>query len=193
MERSRTSPNAADVELQGSVRQFSLADVVQFLSASKKTGRLGLESGKTSGAIYFESGAVVHCEAGGSEGEDAFFALVLWTDGRFEFTPGARSSRKSVRGHNAALLLEGARRSDEWSVLSEQIPDTRLVPEFVAPDESQTGKQITLNTSEWMVLSKIDGARCLRDIARDSGLSDYQVCRLIYPLVRNHLIRLREP
>ncbi|HEY7698391.1 MAG TPA: hypothetical protein VIE88_08235, partial [Vicinamibacteria bacterium] len=80
-----------------------------------------------------------------------------------------------------------------WGILEEQIPDTNLVPEFVLPEESQTGKQITLNTSEWMVLAKVDGKRSLKEIARDSGLSEYHTCRLLYPLVANRLIRLREP
>jgi hypothetical protein len=192
MERSR-APNPASVELQGSVREFSLADVVQFLSAAEKTGRLGLRDGAAIGSIYFDAGAVVHCEADGRDGDEAFFALMRWTDGGFEFSPDERTAKKSVRRHNAILLLEGARRSDEWSVLSEQIPDPGWIPEFILPDETQTGKQITLNTSEWMVLSKINGERSLTDIARDMRLSDYQVCRLIYPLVKNRLIRLREP
>jgi hypothetical protein len=192
MERSR-GPNAAEAELQGSLRQFPLSDVVQFLSVAEKTGRLDLRHGAAFGAIYFDAGAVVHCLAGECEGEEAFFALMRWTEGGFEFTPDERSAKKSVRGHNAILLLEGARRSDEWSLLSEQIPDTRWIPEFVAPDASQTGKQITLNTSEWMLLSKINGERSLAEIARDAGLSEYHVSRLMYPLVKNRLIRLREP
>lgn len=193
MERSRAR-KPVSVELQGSVREFPLSDVVQFLSAAEKTGRLGLSDGAAAfGSIYFDAGAVVHCEADGSDGDEAFFALMRWTDGSFEFTPDEKSAKKSVRQHNAILLLEGARRRDEWSVVSEQVPDPRWIPEFILPDESRAGKQITLNTSEWMVLSKINGARSLMEIARDMRLSDYHVCRLIYPLVKNHLIRLREP
>lgn len=181
-------------ELQGSIRQFSLPDIVQFLSAASKTGKLGLvhESG-TEGSIFFEQGVVVHAEVGERDGEEAFFELVRWRDGSFEFEPEQPAPRKSVQQHSTILLMEGARRSDEWGLLSEEISDTNLIPEFVSPDDSQTGKQITLNTSEWMVLSKIDGERSLKDIARDSGLSEYHICRLLYPLVRNGLIRLSEP
>jgi hypothetical protein len=183
------------VELQGSIRQFTLADIVQFLSTSKKTGKLGLLQGESgrAGAIYFDAGALVHAEAAGKEGEEAFFELMRWTDGGFAFLPGVTAPRATVRQNSAILLLEGARRSDEWGMLSEEIPDTKLVPEFVLPDESRTGQQITLNTSEWMVLAKVDGKRSLSEIARESGLSEFQICRLLYPLITNKLIRLREP
>jgi hypothetical protein len=187
------SPADPNVELQGSIRQFSLADIVQFLSAASKTGKLELELEAGRGAIFFENGAVIHAELGAREGEEAFFELMRNKEGSFEFLHGTESPKKSVRQHSAILLMEGARRSDEWGVLEEQIPDTNLVPEFVLPAEGQTGKQITLNTSEWMVLAKVDGERSLKEIALDSGLSEYHTCRLLYPLIANRLIRLREP
>lgn len=184
-----------NIELQGAIRQFSLPDIVQFLSTSTKTGRLGLvhDGSGVSGAIYFDHGIVLHAEVGASEGEEAFFELMRWKSGSFHFIPGETTTKASVHQHSAILLLEGARRSDEWGILAEKIPDTTLVPEFVIPDENQAGKQITLNTSEWMVLAKIDGERSLKEIARECGLSEYHTCRLLYPLFANNLLRLREP
>ena len=182
-----------NVELQGSIRQFSVPDVVQFLCGHSKTGKLGLSLPDSRGAIFFDNGAVIHAELGSSAGEDAFFELMRRIEGSFEFAPGERTREKSIHQHTQILLLEGARRMDERDLLQEAIPDTRLVPEFVAPEEGQTGRQVTLNTSEWMVLAKIDGRRSVKQIALDSGLSEYHTCRLLYPLVKNRLIRLREP
>lgn len=188
------TPTRRTVELQGSIRQFSLPDIVQFLSAAEKTGRLELVLAGTSevAAIFFEEGVVCHAQTAESEGEEAFYELMRWRDGRFEFSPGEKSEKQTVRQHGAVLLMEGARRSDEWGVLSEEISDMSLIPEFVVPDETRAGKQITLNTSEWMVLAKIDGRRSMKDLALESGLSDYQICRLLYPLLANRLIRLKE-
>ena len=58
------STASRNVELQGSLAKFTLSDVVQLLSSSSRTGKLGLmESGSgRAGAIYFESGQVVHAE-----------------------------------------------------------------------------------------------------------------------------------
>ncbi len=190
------SSTGRSVELQGSIREFSVPDVVQFLCGHGKTGKLLLafpDSARSEGAVYFDEGAVVHAELGAREGEDAFFELMSRAEGSFEFLPGERGSgKKSVRQHTTILLLEGARRSDERELLEELIPDTNLVPEFVLPEEGQTGKQVTLNTSEWMVLAKVDGQRSVKQIALDSGFSEYHTRRLLYPLVANRLIRLRE-
>lgn len=184
---------AQDVELQGSIREFNVSDIVQFLSGSEKTGKLNLTAGLSGaeGSIVFTNGTVVHAELGGAVGEEAFFDLMLWGDGRFAFEPDAVAGEKTVRQSSTNLLLEGARRKDEWSVLSQHIPDMGLVPEFVLPGDNETGQQITLNTSEWVVLSKIDGERNLKEVAEAASISEYHTCRLIYPLVANKLIRLR--
>ena len=182
-----------DPELAGSIREFNVTDIVQFLSGSEKTGRLNLKARGTGaeGAIVFSEGTVVHAETGAMVGEEAFFDLMLWAEGQFAFEPDVVPSEKTVRQSSSNLLLEGARRKDEWGVLSQHIPDMGLVPEFVLPDEHQTGQQITLNTSEWVVLSKIDGHRSLQEVAKAAAISEYHTCRLIYPLVANKLIRLR--
>ncbi len=194
-----------NAELKGSIREFNVPDVVQFLSGSEKTGRLRLRASQSGaadaadsadaadaaeGSIVFDEGTVVHAELGGSVGEDAFFDLILWGEGQFSFDPDVEPTEKTVRQSSINLLLEGARRKDEWSVLSQHIPDMGLVPEFVLPGDNETGQQITLNTSEWIVLSKIDGQRNLKEIAEAASLSEYNTCRLIYPLVANKLIRL---
>ena len=185
-----------NVELEGSIREFNVSDVVQFLSGTEKTGKLRLRAGQSGaagaeGSILFAEGTVVHAELGGSVGEDAFFDLMLWGEGQFSFDPGVEPTEKTVRQSSTNLLLEGARRKDEWSVLSQHIPDMGLVPEFVLPGDNETGQQITLNTSEWVVLSKIDGQRNLKEVALAASISEYHTCRLIYPLVANKLIRLR--
>jgi hypothetical protein len=187
------SPADRNVELQGAIRQFSVPDVVQFLCGHSKTGKLDLRFPESRGAIFFDGGAVVHAELGAREGEDAFFELMGRVEGSFEFVAGERARRQSVRQHTQMLLLEGARRSDEREILEDCIPDSGLVPEFILPEGGATGKQVTLNTSEWMVLAKIDGRRSVKQIASDSGISEYQARRLLYPLVKNRLLRLREP
>lgn len=185
----------AKVELHGSIREFGLSDIVQFLGSSRKTGRLDMTDpeSRRRGAVYFQDGSIVHAEVGTSTGEEAFFELMRWNDGEFSFEPEVTSEEASVRLSGTNLLMEGARRSDEWELLSKYIPDTNWIPEFVPPDKSQTGKQIMLNTSEWIVLSKIDGARSVKELAEAANITEYNTCRLLYPLVANHLIRLREP
>ena len=181
-------------QLEGSIQEFNLSDIVQFLSGSKKTGRLHLRASAAGrdGGIAFVDGSVVHAAVGDMVGEEAFFEMMVWNDGQFSFEPDTPSDEQTVRRSSTNLLLEGARRKDEWSVLSKYIPDMTMIPEFILPDENDAGQQITLNTSEWVVLSKIDGMRNLQEIAHAAAISEYHTCRLLYPLIANKLIRLRE-
>jgi hypothetical protein len=64
------------------------------------------------------------------------------------------------------------------------------VPEFVIL-ESREG-QINLNTMEWLLLSKIDGDRSIRQIAAAAGMGVFDAAKLLYGLVATNLIRLKE-
>jgi hypothetical protein len=87
--------------------------------------------------------------------------------------------------------MEAARRLDEWRVLSKKIPSVELVPEFVIL-ESREG-QINLNTMEWLLLSKIDGQRSIKQIAAAARMGVFDTAKLLYGLVATSLIRLKEP
>src|SRR6185503_16262693 len=52
--------------------------------------------------------------------------------------------------------------------------------------------QINLNTSEWLILSKIDAHRSVKAIAHASGLSVFDAAKILYGLIATGLIRLRE-
>jgi hypothetical protein len=182
------------MDFHGSLEDFHLPDIIQFLSGAGKTGILRITSGDQEGAIYLQNGRITHAVSEGLQGEEAVYVLFLFNTGRFDFDPDVTTETATISISNTNLLMEAARRKDEWdSVIAVEIPDVDGIPEFVLPDQNDTGKQITLNTSEWIVLSKIDGKRSLRAIAKDANLSVYQACRLLYSLVATGLIRLRTP
>ena len=181
------------MDFQGSLTEFQLPDIVEFLSGARKTGALRLVEGEAVGEIFLDSGRIVHAVLGGQAGEEAVYELVLWNQGEFLFEPGVTTDKSTVNKGNTNLLMEAARRRDEWAVISKQIPSVEWIPEFVIPDENETGGQINLNTSEWILLSKIDGKRSLKEIAEAADLSTFHTGRLLYGLVSTKLIRLRRP
>jgi hypothetical protein len=65
-----------------------------------------------------------------------------------------------------------------------------MIPEFVV-QENREG-QINLNTSEWLILSKIDAHRSVKAIGQASGLSVFDASKILYGLIATGLIRLRE-
>jgi hypothetical protein len=175
---------------QGSLAELHLPDIIQLISVSGKTGVFHLTDGALKGEIYLNEGKIVHAQNEETSGEEAVYALAIWRQGEFRFDPGPATEVKTITKSNTNLLMEAARRLDEWRVLSKKIPSTDLVPEFVV-QESREG-QINLNTSEWLILSKIDGQRSVKAIAAASGLSVFDAAKMLYGLIATGLIRLRE-
>jgi hypothetical protein len=175
---------------QGSLAELHLPDIIQLVSVSGKTGVFHLTDGSLRGEIYLNEGRIVHAETGDQRGEEAVYALAIWRQGEFRFDPGAPTETQTITKSNTNLLMEAARRLDEWRVLSKKIPSVDLVPEFVVL-ENREG-QINLNTVEWLILSKIDGHRSIKAIAAAANLSVFDAAKMLYGLIATGLISLRE-
>jgi hypothetical protein len=175
---------------QGSLAELHLPDIIQLVSVSGKTGVFHLVDGAHRGQIWLHDGRIVHAETEDLSGEEAVYALAIWRSGEFHFEAGIAAPRQTIQKSNTNLLMEAARRLDEWRVLSKKIPSVDLVPEFVI-QENREG-QINLNTMEWLLLSKIDGNRSVREIAGAAGMGVFDAAKLLYGLVATSLIRLRD-
>ena len=176
---------------QGSLTELHLPDIIQLVSVSGKSGVFHLVDGPHKGEIYLHDGKIVHAQLDETAGEEAVYALAIWSQGDFRFDPGVATENRTIAKSNTNLLMEAARRLDEWRVLSKKIPSTDLVPEFVVQEHREG--QISLNTSEWLILSKIDGHRSIKQMAGVSGLSVFDVAKILYGLIATSLIRLRDP
>jgi hypothetical protein len=175
---------------QGSLAELHLPDIIQLISVSGKTGVFNLVDGALRGQIFLNEGKIVHAQLEDTTGEEAVYALAIWSQGEFKFEPGISTDQKTIGKSNTNLLMEAARRLDEWRVLSKKIPSTDLIPEFVIL-ENREG-QINLNTMEWLILSKIDGHRTIKQIAAGGGLSPFDVSKILYGLIAAGLIKLKE-
>lgn len=174
---------------QGSLAELHLPDIIQLISVSGKTGVFHLSDGPLKGQIFLNDGKIVHAQLEDASGEEAVYALAIWSKGDFKFEPGISTELRTISKSNTNLLMEAARRLDEWRVLSKKIPSTEMVPEFVVLDNREG--QINLNTSEWLILSKIDGQRSIKQIAQASGLSVFDAAKILYGLIATALIRLK--
>jgi hypothetical protein len=179
------------MSFQGSLAELPLPDVIQLVSSSGKTGCFHLTDGDVKGQIYIQEGKIVHAQVEDLSGEEAVYQLAIWSRGEFFFETGATVASNTITKTNTNLLMEAARRLDEWRVLQKKVPSMELIPEFVIP-EGREG-QINLNTSEWLILSKIDGRRSIKAIANASSHSTFEACKILYGLIATNLIRLKEP
>ena len=97
----------------GSLKEMDLPDLIQVLSQGRKTAKLKITSNKEEGEIHFLSGAIVNALIDDKEGEDAFYAMLHFTDGYFNIDPKFTPSKTTINIGTEALLLEGMRLLDE--------------------------------------------------------------------------------
>jgi hypothetical protein len=100
--------------LEGKLGTDQLPEVLQFLFASRKTGRVTILNGaRRPGRIYIEAGDVVHAEYVDQDGMVAFKKLCFATHGRFRFEPEERTAHRTMMRSGMELLLESAREKDD--------------------------------------------------------------------------------
>jgi uncharacterized protein DUF4388 len=176
---------------QGSLKELPLADIVQLVAVSGKTGMFSLTRAAERGVVYIHNGQITHAKVGDTEGEDAIYTLALWGQGDFQFSPGVESDARTITRSNTNLLMEAARRSDEWKILSKKIPTTDSVPRLMTRDGMS--EPVTLTPQEWLVVTKTDGLRSIEEIARTTRLSSFDVAKTLYGLVTAELVEVLKP
>ncbi|MGH7490172.1 MAG: DUF4388 domain-containing protein, partial [bacterium] len=158
---------------QGSLKELPLPDIIQLVSVSGKTGKFTLSRDTDKGFIYLKNGQMVHALVADLIGEEAIYSLAIWNQGEFQFAPGEEPDRQTITKSNTNLLMEAARRLDEWRVLSKKIPSVDFIPELLIRENRH--EQITLNPQEWTLITRIDGHRSIAEIGRALNISSFEV------------------
>jgi tetratricopeptide (TPR) repeat protein len=125
--------------------------------------------------------------------EETIYEVMGWDEGYFRFEERAEiaSNRLLARVRVESLLMEGARRIDEWTRLEAKIPGTDAIPSL-APGKEGESTPLELRPEEWEVLAEIDGDRDLGQIAADLGRSSFDIARTIYGLLSMNVVQVQE-
>jgi hypothetical protein len=116
--------------------------------------------------------------------EEVVFEITSWQEGYFSFVEGPireMPAEATARISTESLLLEAARRIDEWSRIENRIPHLGMVA-VLAPLEEGKGGRLDMLPAEWEVLAAIDGDRDLRAIAHELGRSEFELARTVFGL-----------
>jgi hypothetical protein len=127
--------------------------------------------------------------------EEVIFTVLGWSEGHFVFEEGAAASfprEAAIRISTESLLMEGARRIDEWSRIQSRVPHLAMVPRLAAPGSEEAGS-VQLTPFEWRVLAACDGVLDVRAIARSLAASDFDVARILFGLDAAGIIGLEDP
>jgi len=130
----------------GTLRQVGLTDVIQIECLRRSSCILEVHNPETFGAIYIESGAIVHATAAKLTGEQALYRLLSMGNGEFRLQPFKNPPVRTIEGSWEYLLMEAARASDEAkgvmasedTVLIKRDSATTKSPAVAGPTDSAT-------------------------------------------------------
>lgn len=116
--------------------------------------------------------------------EEAVYHLFTWTRGQFYFEVGERPEpgETLVSVHAESLLLEAARRIDEWSLVEKRIPSLDLV--FELDRERVAAANAELTAEQRAVAGLLDGYRTVQDIIDRCDLGEFEVGKALFGLIQ---------
>ena len=117
--------------------------------------------------------------------EEAVYHLFTWNQGSFYFNPDEIPDEKKVFlvSLNAdRLLMEGARRVDEWSLIERKVPSLNLIFKIVRDPLAQDEVQLSGNQNKLIPL--LDGRRTVSDLVEESGLVEFEAGKALYELIQ---------
>ena len=126
------------------------------------------------------------------EMEEGIYDLFLWENVHWEFFEGAQA----LQGHEGvinenfflnpdSLVMEAARRLDEWSVIRNQVPDNT---EIFTRCEGSDPQSIELESERQPLFEIIDGKRNVERLIEISGISHFHVAKALSELCLSGLI-----
>ncbi|HEX9611352.1 MAG TPA: DUF4388 domain-containing protein [Gemmatimonadales bacterium] len=115
--------------------------------------------------------------------EEAVYYLFTWTQGTFNFEADVRPEQQDflVSINPESLLLEGARRVDEWSLIEKKIPSFDLI--FAVDRDRLAISESTLTETQQRLMPLLDGSRDVNQVIEDSGLGEFEIGKALYGLI----------
>jgi predicted hydrocarbon binding protein/CheY-like chemotaxis protein len=104
----------SDQLLFGSLSQLSVPDLLQTAEVGRRSGTITIQHNGDKGTVWLRDGLVIDAEvADRCRGEEAVYAVALWTTGTFEANFGTVDVSPRFEIPPSELLLEAMRRVDE--------------------------------------------------------------------------------
>ena len=175
-------------QLQGNLRFFDLATVIQTLIGSHQTGNLVVsqEGGKQKVAeIFFFKGNIAKARVRHLSGDDAVYQLFQAPlEGEFSFT-GRNVPDEEVQTDVTmpaiSLLMESVRLQDELPLLQERVPDPQRVYRHKAAQLTwEEADSVELAASVW---ARMKRGASMADLQRDLPRCSYAIYRTVVALL----------
>jgi hypothetical protein len=177
------------MSLDGNLEDFPLTDVLQLILMGERSGMLEIESDHRSAVIYFDKGQAVHAMLDDFSGEAAVFEVFNWKEGTFAFQTDVGPPIRTITMDCHNLILEAVRRLDEWVKIRDIIPSNDYVVSFSVAHEDLASR-VTLGAVEWKIISQVNGATSVKEIAEKVGIGEFETALVIYNLTMSGLLEV---
>ncbi len=161
----------------GRITQKQLDEAAEHQShdGTKKLGEILVGSGRVART---ELDRVVRAQV-----QEAVAFMFTWKRGSFTYQSRLRPEQADflVSLNPGAILLEAARRVDEWSLLKKKIPSFDMV--FQIDEARLTAANVTLTSEQKRIVPFLDGSRDVVAIVEATGLVEFDVAKALYGLV----------
>jgi hypothetical protein len=178
--------------LRGNLQSISLMDVVQLLNVNRKTGKLIVNHGKTSGTLYVLNGDVVHAETPQVLGEPGAFEILEWNQGEFEFVTTKFKAPTTIHRSVPDLLMEAARTADSRKHLRSIFPSLNVVPWPTLAEPALT-QGLRVFQEDRRCLPFLDGYRTFLEVMQVAEQSEVSVLQACAQLKEAGRLKLLEP
>ncbi len=174
--------------LRGDLNQLSLPNIIQLLKSGSQTGKLDLSDGTNTGEIFLQQGNIIHAVAGVQIGEEAFYTLLSWIRGNFNFVSSVEAPDQTIATATELLLIEGKKRIESWEKIKNVIPSMQAIFNL---SQGTTGA-INLDPDEWKVLAQVNGVRTITEIAKSLDWEEFEAANVLAGLVKTGLLEIVE-
>lgn len=116
--------------------------------------------------------------------EEAIYHLFTWSRGNFFFEVDEKPNPADVviSINPESLLLEAARRVDEWSQIEKKIPSFDLL--FEVERGRVVSADVVLTPEQQDLLPLLDGTRTLMEIVDQTGYTEFEVGKALFGLLQ---------
>ena len=111
----------------GTLENIQLVDLIQMCCMSSVDMTLLVTQGGTQGHIFIEGGEIVHASCEDIEGDEAFYRILSWPNGRFNTLGEKTVPKTTIEKPWQALIMDAMRIVDEMA--ADEVPDLDEDPE----------------------------------------------------------------
>jgi tetratricopeptide (TPR) repeat protein len=116
--------------------------------------------------------------------DEAIYHLFTWSRGNFFFEVDARPDEADivVSINPETLLLEAARRVDEWSLIEKKIPSLDLL--FDVEQQRLAHAGVELTPEQQRLAPCFDGMRTVQEVVDQTGMTEFDVGKALFGLIQ---------